>query len=535
MTNTNQYDYIIIGAGSAGCVLANRLVNAGAQVALLEAGPSNHAIDYRLHMPAALSHILANDTYNWYYSSQPEPGLNNRVLYCPRGRVLGGSSSINGMIYVRGNPSDFDRWAQLTGYESWRYEHCLPYFKKAENIPLTVAHIEDDVRGHNGPLNLSRGKLDNPLFHAFLAACQEAGYPIIEDLNGKTQEGFGPFDRTIFKGKRWSTADAYLNPVRQSGNLTLLTNTRVVRILTEGARVTGIECLQKGQIKHLAAKEVILCGGAINSPQLLMLSGIGDPAHLEKVGVAAKHSLPGVGANLQDHLEIYVQQACREPVSIAPALKWYNQVWIGMQWYLSHTGPGATNHFEAGGFIKSNSSTPYPDIQFHFLPVATTYDGRNRHKGHGYQVHIGPMKPTSRGSVRLASADPRHNPLITFNYHTTEADRKVMRSAIEKARHILSQQALSRYREHEIQPGDDVKSEADIEAFVRAHAESAYHPSCTCAMGESEESVVNEQGQVHGMENLRVVDASIMPEITNGNLNAPVIMMAEKIAATMLS
>lgn len=540
-----QTDYIIIGAGSAGSVLARRL-SQHHHVTLIEAGPKDHAWDYRLHMPAALSHVLSNDRYNWFYDSEPEPGLNDRRLYCPRGRVLGGSSSINGMIFVRGNKADFDDWSSAPGMESWSYEQCLPYFKRSE----TALHGEDDYRGQSGPMHISRGKADNPLFKAWLAAGEAAGASKTEDFNGERQEGVGVFDRTIKAGRRFSAARGYLasdnvdlEDKETTGSLTITSNSLVRRILIEEQKAEGIEYSvggklgnkHKGKLKKLyARKEVILCGGAINSPHLLMLSGIGNASELKEAGINALVDLPGVGQNLQDHLEIYVQFACKEPVSIYPSLHWYNQARIGLQWYLMNTGAGATNHFETGAFLRSSAEVSYPDLQFHFLPVAMNYDGRDRHNGHGFQVHVGPMKPTSRGHVKLDINDPSASPKILFNYNTTEEDKQVMREGVRWVRELIGTSAFDEYRDRELKPGSAATTNEQLDAFVQAHGESAYHPSCTCKMGEDEMAVVNARGQVHGIKGLRVIDASIMPSVTNGNLNAPVIMMAEKLSDDIL-
>ena len=523
----NNPDYIIIGAGSAGSVLANRLSRDNT-VTLIEAGPIDHRWDFRLHMPAALSHVLSSDRYNWFYHSEPEPGLNDRQIYCPRGRVLGGSSSINGMIYIRGHQQDFDDWAAHPGLENWRFQDCLPYFKKAESFRAG----EPQHRGQDGPLHISRGTLSNPLFNAWLAAGSEAGFSRTSDFNGEQQEGFGEFDRTIKAGRRFSAARAYLHPIIHRANLTLVTKTQVSKIIFEGSVAVGVEYLAKGKLATIRAnREVILCGGAINSPQLLMLSGIGNAKDLTKLGININFDLPGVGQNLQDHLEAYVQFSCQKPVSIYPALKWYNQLKIGLEWTVLNTGPGATNHFEAGAFLKSDSSKSYPDLQFHFLPVATNYDGKETYEGHGFQVHVGPMRPTSRGSIKLRSCYPTAPPLICFNYNTTPEDQQVMQRGIELVREVVGQSSFNEFRGHEIRPG---ATATDLNQFVRRHAESAYHPSCSCKMGSDPLAVVDQHGRVHGVHGLRVVDASIMPDITNGNLNAPVIMMAEKLADAIL-
>lgn len=523
-------DYVIIGAGSAGSVLAHRL-SEHAHVTLIEAGPIDHAWDFRLHMPAALSELLSARSYNWHYDSEPEPHLNDRKLYCPRGKVLGGSSSINGMIFVRGHPEDFNRWASVYELDDWDYAACLPYFQRSE----TALFGDARYRGDRGPLQISRGRLDNPLTGAWLDAVGQAGYSKTSDFNGAQQEGGGPFDRTIHQGRRQSVARAYLHPVLHRSNLEVITRAQVTRVLLQGTNATGIEYLHQGEQKTLSAnKEVILCGGAINSPQLLMLSGIGDAEQLQQHGISPIVHLPAVGTNLQDHLEIYVQYACPKPVSIYPSTTWTHKPWVGMRWLLSHTGNGATNHFEAGAFLRSNDRQSFPNLQLHFLPIAMDYDGKDQYRGHGFQVHVGPMKPTSRGSVRLAGNDPLKAPLIKFNYHETSADRAHMIEGIRIARKIVSQRAFDEYRGEELRPGSADTTDEAIDQFVRRHAESAYHPSGTCRMGQGEDAVVDTRGCVHGVNGLRVVDASIMPEVTNGNLNAPVVMMAEKIGQAII-
>lgn len=524
-------DYIIIGAGSAGCVLANRL-SESATVTLLEAGPVDRSWDFRLHMPAALSELLKTKWYNWNYESEPEPHLNNRRLFCPRGKVLGGSSSINGMIFVRGNPEDFNRWASVYGLSDWDYTSCLPYFQKSE----TALFGDQSLRGSTGPLQISRGALDNPLSKAWIDAVQQAGFPVTTDFNGTHQEGAGPFDQTIHKGKRQSIARAYLHPVKSRKNLTIVPNAQVKKIRMRNGRAVGVE-YQLGSTTHIleADQEVILCGGAINSPHLLMLSGIGCADELKAQDIKPEVDLPGVGKNLQDHLEIYIQYACKEPVSIYPSTLPLRKPLVGLKWLLNQTGDGATNHFESGAFLKSQDAMTFPDLQFHFLPIAMDYDGKDQYMGHGFQAHVGPMKPISRGTVGLRSSNPFNAPRIQFNYHEAAEDRKAMFDGIQLARKIISQKAFDRYRGEELRPGTKGSSIDDLDVFVRRHAESAYHPSGTCRMGSSEQSVVDSEGRVHNMKGLRVVDASIMPEITNGNLNAPVVMIAEKIADSILS
>ncbi len=524
-------DYIIIGAGSAGCVMANRL-SENNKVTLIEAGRRDHRWDFRVHMPAALSMVLASRMYNWHYQSEPEPYLDNRSMYCPRGKVLGGSSSINGMIFVRGNRGDYDRWASEHGLASWSYEHCLPYFKKSE----TAVSTDATYRGQSGPLRLGRGELKSPLFDAWLEAGQQLGFPLTWDFNGESQEGVGPFDQSIYKGVRQNTSRAYLDPVRGRENLEIISSAHVARLLFADGRAVGVEYLKDGKIERAyASAEVILSGGAINSPQLLMLSGIGDADALSEHGIDVVQHLPGVGQNLQDHLEIYVQYAATKPVSVYPATQWYRQPFVGLEWYLAKSGAGATNHFETGGFLKSSDDKPFPDLQYHFLPIAMDYDGKDQYRGHGFQAHVGPMKPVSRGHVKLRSANPFQSPEILFNYNQAEEDRAVMRRGIRLARELIAQEAFAPYRGRELRPGEDAQSDDDIDAFIRRYSESAYHPSCTCKMGHDDMAVVDEQGRVHGVDGLRVVDVSIMPEITNGNLNAPAIMMAEKIADTIVA
>ena len=525
MRTSDSFDYVIVGAGSAGCVLANRLSeDPDTRVLLIEAGPRDRSII--IHMPAAFSYPLANDRFNWFYRSEPEPHLDNRRMYCPRGRVLGGSSSINGMVCIRGNAMDYEGWQQL-GADGWSYAEVLPYFRKSE----TRVRGGDEYRGDSGPLFVTTGACRNPLFGAFLEAARQAGHARTEDVNGYRQEGVGPKDQTTCNGLRWSAARAYIYPVRSRPNLRILLKARVNRILFEGARAAGVEYRHRGGLgRAVAGREVILCGGAINSPQLLMLSGVGKAADLERAGVRVMHDLPGVGANLQDHLEVYVQHASLKPVSIYPVLRWPTRIKVGLEWLLFKRGWGATNHFEAGGFLRSSDSVEFPDIQLHFLPIAVNYDGRSPASGHGYQLHAGPMRPTSTGRVSLRTADPGDAPAIRFNYMATEGDRREMRDAIRLSREIFAQPAFAPFRGDELTPGAAAQSDAQLDAYVRRHAESAYHPSCTCKMGRDEMAVVDPETRVHGLDNLRVVDASIMPKIVTGNLNMPTIMIAEKAA-----
>ncbi len=526
-----HYDFIIVGGGSAGSVLANRLsANPKHRVLVLEAGGTDHRWDFRIHMPAALTYPLAGRTYNWWYESDPEPHMNGRRVYQPRGKVLGGSSCINGMIYIRGNAMDYEKWAQDEGMENWSYAHCLPYFRRFE---CRMAGA-DQYQGAAGPLYLTTPECDNPLFNAFFSAVQQAGHPLTDDVNGFQQEGFGRFDRTTYRGRRWNAARAYVHPVKNRRNLTVRCRAQATRLLFSGKRAVGVEYLRCGRVRQDFAGEVICCGGAINSPQLLQLSGVGNAEDLKALGLSVVQDLPGVGENLQDHLELYVQYACKKPVSLFPALKWYNQPWIGAQWLFGRSGIGASNHFEAGGFIRGNDRVQYPNLQYHFLPIAIRYDGSAPNEGHGYQVHVGPMNTDVRGRVKLRSADPCEYPSILFNYLSTEQERREWVEAIRVTRRIMTQPAFDEFRGRELAPGEGVETDAQILDFVAREGESAYHPSCTCAMGAHDRAVTDPELRVHGVDGLRVVDASVMPYVTNGNIYAPVMMIAEKAADLVL-
>jgi len=529
----SRNDFVIVGGGSAGSAVANRLsADPANRVLVLEAGRPDYPFDVFIHMPAALTYPIGSRFYDWKYESEPEPFMGGRQVYHARGKVLGGSSSINGMIFQRGNPLDYQRWAADPGMEAWDYAHCLPYFKKMENCLAGGGKW----RGHEGPLVLERGPATSPLFQAFFEAVQEAGYSLTDDVNGYRQEGFAPFDRNVHRGRRLSAARAYLHPVMNRPNLHVECRAFVTKILFEGSRATGVEYrTATGSIRKASGGEVILCGGAINSPQLLQLSGVGNAEDLSKHGISVVTDLPGVGENLQDHLEVYIQYGCKQPVSVQPALKWQNRPWIGANWLFFRKGPGATNHFEGGGFARSNDDVAYPNLMFHFLPIAIRYDGSVPAGGHGYQVHIGPMYSDARGSVKIKSADPGVHPALRFNYLSTAQDRREWVEAIHVARNILTQPAFDPYNDGELSPGTSVETDQQILDWVAKDAETALHPSCTCKMGTTVDSVVDPAStRVHGVTGLRVVDASAMPYITNGNIYAPVMMLAEKAADLIL-
>ncbi|MFD1021084.1 choline dehydrogenase [Thalassobacillus hwangdonensis] len=533
---SEQFDYVIIGGGSAGSVMGDRLSADGKKsVLVLEAGRSDYAWDLLIQMPAALPFPAGKSLYDWKYESDPEPHMGGRKIKHARGKLLGGSSSINGMIYQRGNPMDYERWGADEGMENWDFAHCLPYFKRLENS--LAADSDDEYRGHDGPIKLERGPAKNPLFEAFFNSAVEAGYSRTPDVNGFRQEGFGPFDKHVYKGRRMSASRAYLHPAMKRSNLTVRTRAFVKKIEFDGRKATGVAYHRNGKDHTVTAGEVILAGGAINTPQMLQLSGVGDAKHLRSLGIEPVVDLPGVGENLQDHLEAYIQYGCPQPVSQQPNLNKARMPWIGLQWLLGRKGPAATNHFEGGGFVRSNEDVKYPNLMFHFLPLAVRYDGQKAETKHGFQVHVGPMYSDARGSLKIRSTNPKEHPSMVYNYLSTEQDKREWIEAVRVTRNIMNQPSMAPYNSGEISPGPDVQTDDEILEWVAEDAETALHPSCTAKMGpESDPMAVVDPNsmKVHGLENVRVVDASAMPYVTNGNIHAPVLMLAEKAADLIL-
>ena len=521
---TKEFDHIIVGSGSAGSVMAYRLAEAGRSVLVLEYGGTD--VGPLIQMPSALAIPMNMKRYNWGFETEPEPHLGGRRLATPRGKVVGGSSSINGMVYVRGHAKDFDTWEDM-GAKGWAYKNVVPYFKRMES-----SHGgEEGWRGVDGPMHVKRGNKLNPLYQAFIEAGAEAGYPVTQDYNGHQQEGFGSMEMTVHNGFRWSAANAYLRPARKTRRVKLVTHAFVQKILLEGKKAVGVEYRRGDTIYQARARlDVIIAASSINSPKLLQLSGIGPAQVLKAAGIPVLHDLQGVGENLHDHLEVYFQVKCKLPITLNGKLGLVSKGMIGAEWALLKSGLGSTNHFESCGFIRSRAGIEYPDIQYHFLPAAVRYDGKMAFNGHGFQAHVGPMRSKSRGSVRVKSSAAEENPKIVFNYMSHPDDWTEFRACIRLTREIFAQRALEPFRAEEIQPGSSVESDDDIDAFIRNHAESAYHPTGTCKMGAADDplAVVDPECRVIGIENLRVADSSIMPLVTNGNLNAPTLMIGEK-------
>jgi len=526
-------EFVIVGAGSAGCAMAYRLAMAGRKVIVIEHGGTDAGPF--IQMPAALSYPMNMKRYDWGYRSEPEPHLNNRELACPRGKVIGGSSSINGMVYVRGHAMDYDHWEE-SGAQGWAYADVLPYFKRMENWHDGGHGGDAGWRGTDGPLHVSRGPRKNPLFEAFVKAGAQAGYEATDDYNGEKQEGFGPMEQTVWNGRRWSAANAYLRPAQRTGNVELI-RALAQRVVIEDGRAVGVEVLRGGKTEVFGAeREVVLAASSINSPKLLMLSGIGPAAHLAEHGIEVVADRAGVGQNLQDHLELYIQIAASQPITLYKHWNVLSKAVIGAQWLFTKTGMGASNQFESAAFVRSKAGVPYPDIQYHFLPIAVRYDGQAAAEGHGFQAHTGPMRSKSRGAVSLQSGNPADDPVIRFNYMSHPEDWEDFRTCIRLTREVFAQEAFKPFVKHEIQPGADMQSDAELDSFIAEHAESAYHPCGTCKMGAADDpmAVVDPQARVIGVEGLRVADSSIFPRITNGNLNAPSIMVGEKVSDLLL-
>ncbi len=528
-----EADFVIVGAGSAGCAMAYRLSEAGASVLVIEHGGTD--VGPFIQMPAALSYPMNMSRYDWGYESEPEQYLNNRRLACPRGKVIGGSSSINGMVYVRGHARDFDTWAEM-GADGWSYADVLPYYKRMETWHDGGHGGDTAWRGTDGPLHVSRGPRANPLFQAFVDAGQQAGYEVTGDYNGEKQEGFGPMEQTVWKGRRWSAANAYLKPALKRENCDIVRGL-ASRVVIEDGRATGVELIRGGKKEIIRARrEVVLAASSINSPKLLMLSGIGPAAQLAEHGIEVIADRPGVGANLQDHLELYIQQASLKPITLYKHWNLVSKGLIGAQWLFTKTGLGASNQFESAAFIRSKPGVEYPDIQYHFLPIAVRYDGQAAAEGHGFQAHVGPMRSPSRGSVTLRSNRPEDAPVIQFNYMSHEQDWDDFRTCIRLTREIFGQEAFKPFAGKEIQPGVGLQTDEELNGFIAEHAESAYHPCGTCRMGRADDkmAVVDPEGRVIGVGGLRVADSSVFPQITNGNLNAPSIMVGEKVSDHLL-
>ncbi|MDG1738171.1 MAG: choline dehydrogenase [Paracoccaceae bacterium] len=526
-------DYVIVGAGSAGCAMAYRLSEAGKSVIVIEFGGSDFGP--LIQMPGALSYPMNMSRYDWGYQSEPEPHLDGRKLVCPRGKVIGGSSSINGMVYVRGHAQDYEHW-NASGASGWSYADVLPYFKRMENWDDAGHGGDPEWRGTDGPLYVTRGKRENPLVKAFVEAGRQAGYQTTDDYNGEKQEGFGPMEQTVHKGQRWSAASAYLKPALKRENCSLVRGL-ASKIVIENGKATGVEIRNGARTEVVHANtEVILAASSINSPKLLMLSGIGPAEHLSDHGIDVVADRPGVGGNLQDHLELYLQMAASQPVSLYKYWNLLGKAYVGAKWLFTRTGPGASNQFESAAFIRSEAGVNYPDLQYHFLPIAVRYDGKAAAEGHGFQAHVGPMRSNSRGTVRLASSNPAEAPKIQFNYMSDEKDWADFRKSIRLTREVFAQDAFKPYAKHEIQPGDALQSDEELNGFIKEHVESAFHPCGTCKMGSADDpnAVVDPHGRVIGVDGLRVADSSIFPRITNGNLNGPSIMVGEKMADHVL-